>query len=211
MKIKIPVISKIVVWKQRIKSLDTASRTGIVINVFASIIVTIIVTIITGIIAKNANEELKESSKGIELLTIRIDSTITEMNSVVIKMDSMVQKIHDYISRDLAKQPLSKSKSIEDNLSKNRQTEKEWGEGYDQLNKGNYDTAIALFKNLAKNPQLKADAYFNIAIAYARLSQGVTEADAESDRNHMLNYLKKAARLESEDAQKLLQKYGEDW
>jgi hypothetical protein len=199
----------------RISAFIRKYRNGIDILGIAINIISIIVSISVTVIAVNADRELKESVKKIESLTNKMDSVITRMEPVLQKIDTTTKStksiVADLVQITVKQQP---HPGQQDGASSGMpQTEKDLKAGYDSLNRGSYEAAIKLFNKVAnQNSELKGEAYFNTAVAYARLSYGES-ADAESELylKSMLDYLKKAARLENSEAQKLLLKYNENW
>jgi tetratricopeptide (TPR) repeat protein len=191
-------------WIQKHKTV--IDNFGILINI-TGIIVSIYVTII----AMRADEALKESSQRIELLTHRMDSAIMRIEPVVNRTDSAIGTIGNVLATKMIQQKFPKQQN--DNVLVVSQVEKLWKNGYILMNEEKYREAIAQFKEVVKqDKRLEEDAYYNIAVAYAKLSRGdFSDKEKESYKDAMLSYLKKAARLGNQEGQNLLRKYGESW
>jgi tetratricopeptide (TPR) repeat protein len=133
-----------------------------------------------------------------------MDSTIMRIEPVINRADSKL----DIIVKILAQQ---KTQQHPKRQNDNVPVKELWNKGCILENEGKYLEAIAQFEEVVKQDKsFEAEAYFNIAIAYAKLSHGdFPDEKQEEYKDEMLRYLKKAAKLKNQEAVQLLQKYGE--
>jgi tetratricopeptide (TPR) repeat protein len=151
---------------------------------------------------------MQETSRRIEFLTNRMDSALTRMEPLLEKVNITTASIADNLSKKPVKQEYQKQQPHVAS-----QVEKYWKEGYKLITEGKYKEAIDQFEKVVnQDPEQKKETYYNIAVAYAKLSHGdFTESEQELYRDNMLYYLRKAARLGDKESQNLLKKYGESW
>jgi hypothetical protein len=132
-----------------------------------------------------------------------MDSALRRIEPVVRKTDSTLVEI---LSKEIIKQKPPKQQN--DNVPVVSQLEILWREGYDLLYEKKYLEAIERFEKVAtQDERFKKDAYYNIAIAYAKLLKEDTNGNKQLYDDLMVKYLKKAADQGDEEAKELLIKY----
>jgi tetratricopeptide (TPR) repeat protein len=172
----------------------------------AGIIVTVIsiaVSICVTVIAVKVDNELKKAVGRIEALSNKTDSTVTKMEPVLQQIAiSLVEKATEKYSP-----------APNDNSTNVSQVEKYWKAAAKFMKEEDYLKAIEQYGKIVKlSVDSRKKAYFDIAIAYAKLSFGdYTDSEQESYRASMEDYMKKAARLGNKEAQQLFREYGEKW
>jgi TolA-binding protein len=178
----------------------------------ASIVVSIVVTII----AIQADEAIRQSTERIEAISQRIDSLTNRMNLAIARMEPLVVEIDSRtsaIAKRLEKEKLNGEIPVAKNPDSpvTAQDSAEWEKGYRLMKEGKYIDAIEQFeKIIGMNADYKKDAYYGMAMAYARLLKQTSGEDKIICRQLMLQYLKQSARLGNAKAQEVLKSNGED-
>jgi TolA-binding protein len=176
-------------------------------------VISAIITVYAAVATSRAEKELKESTQRIEVLVSKMDSAVVRIEAVSNRTEPVIHRIHNLTSELISKKKQESLKRQNDPAPVVSQVENYWKTGIDLLNKKEYKEAIAQFRKVInEDSRFEKEAYFHIAIAYARLSRGnYTDREQELYRNTMMDYLKKSARMGQEESQELLQKYGESW
>lgn len=128
----------------------------------------IIVGIYFACIATKADNELKVSAQRIENLTGRMDSVITGMDTVVKNINLKTDTMANILAQQTAVHPSSLKNNNGTNASR---VEKYWKKGNELLHAGKLKEAITQYgkvENLSNAN--RNEAYFKIAVAYAKLS-----------------------------------------
>jgi len=168
-----------------------------IVSVIVTVICTV-ATIVVTVIALRADKKIGKSTQKIEMLANRMDSAITRIEPVIWKTGKMTDSMTILLAQVSVKQGPSK-----------QHPNAELDEGRELLNAGKYNESIAQFNKIANQGK---EAYFYMAIAYARLTdENRTEKELESYRKSAEFYLKQAAQLGNAKAQQFLKEHGASW